>query len=227
MSLFIFALKGFIVALIAGLDKLVCPQFMICRPIVAAPLTGLVLGDIQTGLSIGLTLELLWLAVLPLGATLPPDDTLLAVCSTVITLWLSTFLGITPLDIFALPVLVAIPLCRMGRFFEHKVRSANDSLLTTTNELEPSEIDLIHFKGILRFALAITATYILIISIGSFTSLMVAKLFMPTIAKSNHLVKFVFPFIGAALFISKVHIKRATTLFVASFSMVTLIVWLT
>lgn len=43
------------------------------RPIVVAPLVGLVLGDWQTGVIIGATLELVFMGAFPVGASNPPD----------------------------------------------------------------------------------------------------------------------------------------------------------
>lgn len=43
------------------------------RPIIIAPLVGLVLGDWQTGVVIGATLELVFMGAFPVGASNPPD----------------------------------------------------------------------------------------------------------------------------------------------------------
>lgn len=43
------------------------------RPIIIAPLVGLVLGDLQTGIVVGATLELVFMGAFPVGASNPPD----------------------------------------------------------------------------------------------------------------------------------------------------------
>jgi len=48
---------------------------MIQRPIVLGPLVGLVLGDLQTGLAVGATLELAFMGTQAIGAALPPEIT--------------------------------------------------------------------------------------------------------------------------------------------------------
>ena len=48
---------------------------MIQRPIVMGPLVGLVLGDLQTGLVVGATLELAFMGNVTIGAALPPEIT--------------------------------------------------------------------------------------------------------------------------------------------------------
>ena len=52
------------------------PKFfyaMFQRPIITASLTGLVLGDFQTGVIIGGTLELVWMGFMNIGASIPAD----------------------------------------------------------------------------------------------------------------------------------------------------------
>ena len=48
---------------------------MVQRPIVMGPLVGLILGDVQTGLSVGATLELAFMGSQAIGAALPPEIT--------------------------------------------------------------------------------------------------------------------------------------------------------
>ena len=45
------------------------------RPIVLCPLVGLVLGDLQTGLAIAASLELLFMGSISIGAYVPPNET--------------------------------------------------------------------------------------------------------------------------------------------------------
>lgn len=46
---------------------------MVIRPIVVSSLIGLVLGDLQTGLLVGATLELVFMGFIQVGAAVPPD----------------------------------------------------------------------------------------------------------------------------------------------------------
>jgi PTS system mannose-specific IIC component len=56
-----------------GLDLVTVPQVMIARPIVAGPLAGLILGDVWTGLQVGVLFELFQYDVLPVGASRYPE----------------------------------------------------------------------------------------------------------------------------------------------------------
>ena len=67
--LFTIALLGAII----GLDVVSFPQAMISRPIVAATVSGLMLGNPAGGLLVGATLELIALETLPVGASRYPE----------------------------------------------------------------------------------------------------------------------------------------------------------
>ena len=67
-----------------GLDRTAVGQFMISQPIVAAPLTGWMLGDPIAGIIIGVVLELIWVLDMPIGAFVPADATISAVSATAI-----------------------------------------------------------------------------------------------------------------------------------------------
>lgn len=74
------------------------------RPIVLCPLVGLVLGDLQTGLAIGASLELLFMGSISIGAYVPPDETVGGVlaCAFAISLGESTEAAIA----LAMPIAV-------------------------------------------------------------------------------------------------------------------------
>ena len=56
-----------------GMDVVTFPQAMISRPIVAATLAGAFIGSATAGLTVGATLELLALGMLPFGASKYPE----------------------------------------------------------------------------------------------------------------------------------------------------------
>src|SRR5437899_11540054 len=58
---------------LVGLDLISVPQMMIARPIVAGPVAGAILGDVGTGLALGVLFELFQYDVLPVGATRYPE----------------------------------------------------------------------------------------------------------------------------------------------------------
>ena len=57
--------------------------WMLSRPIFAGPLVGLILGDVQTGLFVGATVELMYMGILPIGGSVPPNAQIAGTISTV------------------------------------------------------------------------------------------------------------------------------------------------
>lgn len=58
---------------LVGLDLVSVPQMMIARPLVAGAVAGTVLGDLRTGLQLGVVFELFQFDVLPVGAARYPE----------------------------------------------------------------------------------------------------------------------------------------------------------
>ena len=58
---------------LVGLDLVSVPQIMIARPLVAGAGAGLILGDLETGLRLGVLFELFQLDILPVGAARYPE----------------------------------------------------------------------------------------------------------------------------------------------------------
>jgi mannose/fructose/N-acetylgalactosamine-specific phosphotransferase system component IIC len=58
---------------LVGLDLVSVPQMMIARPIVAGPVAGALLGDLATGLALGVVFELFQYDILPVGAARYPE----------------------------------------------------------------------------------------------------------------------------------------------------------
>ena len=58
---------------LVGVDLVSLPQMMIARPLVAGTVAGAILGDIPTGIKLGVVFELLQYDILPVGAVRYPE----------------------------------------------------------------------------------------------------------------------------------------------------------
>lgn len=58
---------------LVGLDLVSVPQMMIARPVVAGTVAGALLGDLETGLKLGVVFELLQYDILPVGSVRYPE----------------------------------------------------------------------------------------------------------------------------------------------------------
>lgn len=73
--------------LINGIDRVLSWQTF-ARPIVTAPITGLLLGDLNTGIVMGASLEAIFMGISAIGGSIPADATsasIIAVAMTVLT----------------------------------------------------------------------------------------------------------------------------------------------
>lgn len=57
-------------------------QLQTTRPIITGLMTGIILGDVQTGLIVGAMVELMFLATIFVGTAVPPDTTMAAAIAT-------------------------------------------------------------------------------------------------------------------------------------------------
>jgi len=101
-----------IVSVVVGIlymDRVAVFQGMLHRPIVVSLVGGLILGALRESMMAGLLLEILWIARLPVGATVPPDDTTAALFAVCAITALSSFRTITMADVgFVVSVSVVV-----------------------------------------------------------------------------------------------------------------------
>jgi fructoselysine and glucoselysine-specific PTS system IIC component len=58
---------------IASVDGRMFGYLMLNRPVVLGPIVGLILGDLKTGLFLGASLEMIWMGVMRVGGSVPPN----------------------------------------------------------------------------------------------------------------------------------------------------------
>lgn len=113
-----------LIGAICSADITAFGQFMISRPIFCGPLFGYILGDVYTGLWLGLIIEMMWINAIPMGVSVPVDLTMMTILSVV---WACTnFQGCQEAAIFSLAL--AIPFAYLyteidlgGRLFNTKI----------------------------------------------------------------------------------------------------------
>jgi PTS system mannose-specific IIC component len=221
---------GALVSLICGLDRVAILQVMISRPIVAAPLVALLLGEPLVGLQIGVMVELLWLARLPVGAAVPPDDTQVAIATSVLTVIFERALNTSGIELILLCLLIATPLGKVGQYFDHYARQYNVSLATRVDTaLDQGALtraEFLHLRGLVSFTLAALGTYAVIMAGGLVAVPLLWPLIQKSFGYSTAWVELALPLIGVAVVLGTINVSRAITLFCASFCMAFLLMWL-
>lgn len=217
-------------AVFAGLDRTAAFQFMISRPIVAAPLTGWLLGDPLIGLQVGALVELLWLGRLPVGAAIPPDDTQVAVGATAMAIAMGKVLELSGLPFAILSTLIALPLGKVGQIFERGARNRNARLLVRAEGAMEAgrlrEVEFCHLRGLLHFALSSLATYAFIVLLGSWLLGFVGPHLIGAADQGADWLRVAFVLVGTAVILGTINVSRALSLFAASFATAFLMLWL-
>lgn len=219
-----------LVAMLTGLDRIALVQAMISRPLVAAPLTGWLLGNPMTGLEVGMLLELLWLGRLPVGAAIPPDDTQVAVGATILTLGVGPLVGLHGAPFVILAVLVAIPLGKVGQVFDRLARHCNARLaIAGDRDLAAGRLRAVeckHLLGLVSFALASLATVMVIVAVGSAVLYATAPLLIGAVRETGLSLQYSLILVGAASLLGTINVNRSISLFCAAFTGTMLVLWL-
>lgn len=96
----------FIAAMIVGMGS-VLDEFQTHRPLIACTITGLILGDLSTGIIIGGTLEMMALGWMNIGAAMAPDAALAAMIAPILVIGGHQSIGAG--------IAIAMPLAAVGQ----------------------------------------------------------------------------------------------------------------
>ena len=113
---------------LAAVERKGAVQLMLSRPLVLAPALGFLLGDLHTGLWLGVPLELLFLGGVNLGGSVPQNETLL--CAGLVSAVVPAGLALGHADeaLFGLGLAGLYPLAVIGRWLEHKTEAHSGAL---------------------------------------------------------------------------------------------------
>jgi PTS system mannose-specific IIC component len=218
-----------IVSIVGGilcLDRIFV-QAMISRPIVAAPVIGLILGDPYTGLISGAFIELFWIDRLPIGAYIPPNDTIAAVLIAAGAIESGRILGHLPQGLIALAVLIFIPLAILEQRMELWVVYGNEKLardaLSGAARGDIRSISRNHFRAALRSWLLPTGMILMALPLGVGAMIWVYPRLAPWTIRGLNLVYGMLPLIGAAVAFNTINLRGALPIFCVVFLMMTVI----
>ena len=213
-------LLGAGMAVLLGLDRTAALQIMISRPLVAGPLVGLLLGDAMTGLTIGMLLELLWLCRMPVGASIPHDDTQVTIGATTLAIALSGTVG-RGVGLTLCALLFALPLGKIGQVVERTVRSRNQLLPAAAQRAlhlgEIPAMERLHLLGLGSFALGALTTYSAIVLIGRWLAMTGGPYFLDLLTQQAAWVKLTLILVGVATLLQALNVRRAYALFFGGF----------
>lgn len=209
-----------------SLDRTAFLQIMISQPLIAGTLVGFSLGDPITGLTIGSMLELLWIGAVPVGSSIPPNETAAAVIATSVSIisgkGMESFHA-SPMPVIVFSVLLAIPLAMAGQKVDIYVRGYNKRFALNADRLWESgnflAIGRENLKGLLSFFISSFFSLIVLTGFGLF----VTKTFYPLIPgyflKGLSVASYFLVSLGIAVSIRTAKGKGLVPLFSAGFLM--------
>lgn len=212
------------VSLIGGLialDRVSMLQIMVSRPIVAAPVIGLLLGDVLTGLKAGFLLELLWIGCLPVGAFVPPDETIVSLVVTSATIICSRLLAGSRDELMILSLCLTIPASIFAMRVDSYVRKRNIRSAHAADDCAEAGdfkgLQRVCLKGLQRFYLG----YLLMIFFFLLANVLLLPLIFPLlpsfVREGLGLTCHILPLIGLASLLAMMRVKNTFPLFGASF----------
>lgn len=212
-----------ILSLVGGLlclDRIFL-QAMLSRPIIIAPLMGLLLGDPYTGLIIGAIFELFWIDRAPIGIYIPPNDSVASAFAAALAILAGQSLGAVTKELMALSVLLAVPFGILAKKMDVRMMAANDRLSDRALE-EAKSLNLRAIENMTCFALG--RAFVLYAAM----LLVLPAIFVPTviwlypklpaqIGDALTLTYYFLPVLGTAVALSTIKLRGAVPVFCAIF----------
>lgn len=209
------------------LDR-VALQVMISRPIVAGPVIGLLLNDPYTGLIVGALIELLWIDRPPIGAYIPPNDTMAAVLIAAASIESGRLLGGPSPGVIVLAVLLYLPLSLLGRRMEIWLCRGNEKLaeeaLHYAEQGEAGVIGRLHATAVLRAGLSAAAFILAALPPGIALLTWIYPLLAKWTVRGLIMVYGILPLIGTAVALNTVKIRGSVPLFCGIFLAATVVI---
>ncbi|MHB8908284.1 MAG: PTS sugar transporter subunit IIC [Syntrophales bacterium] len=211
------------------LDRVVF-QVMISRPIVAAPAIGLILGDPYTGLIAGAFMELFWIDRLPIGAYIPPNDTMAAILITASAIESARLLGNMSQGLIALAILIFIPLGVLAQRMELWISRGNERLTREAlRDAARGDIQAIarkHLSAILKTYFLSAAFIVIFLPIGTAAMTWLYPRLAPFVIRGLTLLYSLFPLLGAAVALNTITLRGTVPIFCAVFLAATIVIGL-
>ena len=149
-------LTALLLAVWAGLCALdqLGPHLGFRKPLLASVGVGLILGDMQTAIIIGATMELMWLGVNNIGAYVPPD----VISGTIVGASLGILSGRDTGTAISTAIAVGVPTALLVQQINLLVMTTNISLVHAADraaeEFNLKRITMLHWTGGLMFFLS-------------------------------------------------------------------------
>lgn len=203
-----------------------CPWFpnigytIFSKPLVIGPLVGLILGDVTTGLQVGVSIQLIYMGVIVAGGSMPSDTALAGTAGAALAILLKPTLGNSAIDA-ALAMAVALGTVGTMRFV------ARMTWCTFFNRLAEKAAKKGDLRGLSLWNLwipqltlaifSIVPVAALVYALGDATVLSGLNNVLAVISKPLFAIGQLLPCVGIALLLSTIGNKKTVPIFVIAF----------
>ena len=210
----------FLLAILLGgvcyLDRTAACQLMLHRPLVVATLMGAVFGNMAAGAQVGIVLELIYLGRLPVGASIPPDDTGAAVFGGSAAAIASSSIGLDAGSFTAL-LLLSVFVAEAGKAADRFVRKVNVRIARLTAEsVDRGDVQAVE-HGLLAGLTMFAVTGMVLTLVFSGAGVAVSKELLPRFGPASRgnfaILLPAFPLLGAASVYSSSRTERTAAVF--------------
>ncbi len=212
-----------ILSLVGGLlclDRIFL-QTMLSRPIVMAPVMGLLLGDSYTGLIIGAIFELFWIDRAPIGIYIPPNDSVASAFAAALAILAGQSLGAVTKELTALAVLLAVPFGILAKKIDVRMMARNDRLsdraLEAARSLDLRAIENMTYLALGRAFVIYAALLLILTAIFVPTVIWLYPKLPVQIGDALTLTYYFLPVLGTAVALSTIKLRGAVPVFCAIF----------
>lgn len=215
---------GILAGAVLWMDRVFVFQTMASRPTIMGPLIGLVMGDLKTGILVGLSLELLWLNSPPVGAYLPNDESFCAAVAVPVAVMMGSYLP--PAAAAGLAIVLSMPFARAGRMLDMRLRIMNEGIIEDHAAAGEKEISGAILRALTRaFFLALAALCACVLVTGSI--ILSIKAYIPeTAIHALSVMPFACVVIGLAALVSReIPRKKQAGMFAVGLALVLLLTW--
>ena len=169
----------FIFGTIAGMGSCL-DEMQTHRPLIACTVTGLILGDVTTGIIIGGTLEMIALGWMNIGAAIAPDAALASVISTIICKTVSVVFAHRADSYAEEGNLRGIDLCHYGALILQGLRVGIPALLVAMTIGTGAVQDMLNaIPPVITGGLQVAGGFIVVVGYAMVINMMGAKYLMP------------------------------------------------
>ena len=178
------------------------PHLGFRKPLLASVGVGLILGDLQTAIIIGATLELMWLGVNNIGAYVPPD----VISGTIVGSSIAIMSGADLQTAIATAVAVAVPTAMLVQQINMFIMTTNISLVhmadKAAEKADFNKIDILHYLGGLCFFLSRAVPVFIAVYLGSSAIESILAVLDPKILAGFSVASKAIPAVGLAMLLT-------------------------